>query len=154
MKSEAAGAQPGQAVTLTNAPFYVSSTAPEPASYKSGTFYFYDGVLQGGRYRMTISADRCGKLPVGENVTGWVPAAYCGVGAATENAQAGGASGGINYSASTNSPAITSSGGGAVNLQNATSFSLNGIGGTTPPANQTAKGNSGSLHAGIAFPLN
>lgn len=103
MKSEAAGAQPGQAVTLNNAPFYVSSTAPEPACYKSGTFYFYDGVLQGGRYRMTISADRCGKLPVGENVTGWVPAAYCGVGAAQEGnstAVGGGSSSGGSSSGS------------------------------------------------------
>ena len=26
---------------------------------------------------MTITADRCGKLPVAVNVTGWVPASYC-----------------------------------------------------------------------------
>ena len=26
---------------------------------------------------MTNTADRCGKLPVGKNVTGWVPASYC-----------------------------------------------------------------------------
>ena len=25
----------------------------------------------------TDSAARCGKLPVGQNVTGWVPASYC-----------------------------------------------------------------------------
>ena len=154
MKSEAAGAQPGQAVTLTNAPFYVSSTAPEPACYKSGTFYFYDGNLQGGRYRMTISADRCGKLPVGENVTGWVPASYCGVGAAQDSTQVGAAAGSVSSPVTSNSPAMVSSGGGSVNLQNGTSFSMNGIGGTTPPTNQTAKGSSGSLHAGVAFPLN
>ncbi len=75
--SEAAGATAGAAVTLNNAPFYVSSTAPQPATHKSGTFYFYDGILVAGRYRITNTADRCGKLPVGKNVTGWVPASYC-----------------------------------------------------------------------------
>lgn len=75
--SKAAGAEAGAAVTLDNAPFYYASSTPEPSCYKSGVFYFYDGILINGRYRMTISADRCGKLPVGENVTGWVPAKYC-----------------------------------------------------------------------------
>lgn len=75
--SEAAGATAGAAVTMTNAPFYVASTSESPACYKSGTYYFYDGILIRGRYRMTNTADRCGKLPVGKNVTGWVPASYC-----------------------------------------------------------------------------
>lgn len=75
--STAAGATAGAAVTLTNAPFYVASTSGSPACYKSGTYYFYDGILIRGRYRMTNTADRCGKLPVGKNVTGWVPASYC-----------------------------------------------------------------------------
>lgn len=75
--SSAAGATAGGAVTLTKAPFYVSSVAANPACYKSGTFYFYDGILINGRYRITNSAARCGKLPVGQNCTGWVPASYC-----------------------------------------------------------------------------
>ena len=75
--SASAGAEAGQAVTLNNAPFYYSSTAASPACHKSGTYYFYDGILINGRYRITNSAARCGKLPVGENVTGWVPASYC-----------------------------------------------------------------------------
>lgn len=75
--STAAGATAGEAVTLTNAPFYVASTSENPACYKSGTYYFYDGILINGRYRMTNTAARCGKLPVGKNVTGWVPASYC-----------------------------------------------------------------------------
>lgn len=66
-----------QAVTLSNAPFYYTSTAPKPSCYKSGTFYFYDGILVNNRYRITNSPDRCEKLPVGKNVTGWVPAEYC-----------------------------------------------------------------------------
>ena len=75
--SSAAGAVAGAAVTLNNAPLYVSSTATNKAGTKSGVYYFYDGILINGRYRITNSAARCGKLPVGENVTGWVPAAYC-----------------------------------------------------------------------------
>ncbi|MBP3633638.1 MAG: hypothetical protein J6J43_03590 [Oscillospiraceae bacterium] len=78
--SAQAGAEAGAAVTLDNAPFYYTSTAPNPSCYKSGVFYFYDGILINGRYRMTNSADRCGKLPVGQNVTGWVPVSYCGTG--------------------------------------------------------------------------
>lgn len=76
-ESKAAGATAGASVNLNNAPFYVASTSPQPATHKSGTFYFYDGILVAGRYRMTNTAERCGKLPVGQNVTGWVPAEYC-----------------------------------------------------------------------------
>jgi len=75
--SSAAGATAGAAVTLNKAPLYVSSTATNKAGTKSGTYYFYDGILINGRYRITNSAARCGKLPVGQNVTGWVPASYC-----------------------------------------------------------------------------
>lgn len=75
--SNAAGAVPGGAAVLTNAPFYCGSGSTEPSCYKSGTYYFYDGILVNGRYRMTITTDRCGKLPVAVNVTGWVPASYC-----------------------------------------------------------------------------
>lgn len=75
--SKAAGAEAGGAVTLDNAPFYYTSVIQNPSCYKSGVFYFYDGILINGRYRMTNSAARCGKLPVGQNVTGWVPASYC-----------------------------------------------------------------------------
>ena len=81
--SAAAGAEAGAAVTLTNAPFYYTSVVPNPSCYKSGVFYFYDGILVNGRYRITNAASRCGKLPVGQNVTGWVPASYCGVDTST-----------------------------------------------------------------------
>lgn len=82
----------GSAVTLDNAPFYYTSTIATPSVYKSGTFYFYDGILINGRYRMTVSADLCGKLPVGQNVTGWVPASFCGGSSASTENQKGGAS--------------------------------------------------------------
>ena len=45
--SAAAGAEAGAAVTLTNAPFYYTSVAPNPSCYKSGVFYFYDGMQFG-----------------------------------------------------------------------------------------------------------
>lgn len=75
--SAAAGGKAGAAVTLTGAPLYVSSTATRPAGSKSGVYYLYDGILINGRYRITNSPSRCGKLPVGKNVTGWVPAGDC-----------------------------------------------------------------------------
>ena len=81
--SATAGATAGAAVTLTKAPFYYTSVAPKPSCYKSGTFYFYDGILVNNRYRITNTAARCGKLPVGKNVTGWVPASYCNGGGIT-----------------------------------------------------------------------
>lgn len=85
--SAAAGGAPGQAITLTKAPLYISSTAKTKSGTKTGTYYLYDGILVNGRYRITNTAARCGKLPVGKNVTGWVPAAYC---VAAADAGAGG----------------------------------------------------------------
>lgn len=90
--SAGAGAEAGQSVELSNAPFYYSSTAASPSCYKSGTFYFYDGILINGRYRITNSEARCGKLPVGENCTGWVPASYC-TGGGGESSTGGGGGG-------------------------------------------------------------
>lgn len=98
-KSTAEGAVAGQAVTLNNAPFYHNSTIPYPSSFRSGTFYYYDGILVNGRYRMAISPDRCNKLPMAVNVTDWVKASDCQSGGTgtnnnTENTGAGGGSGG------------------------------------------------------------
>ena len=70
----------GDSVELNNVPFYYASTSTGASAYKSGTFYFYDGILINGRYRMTITADRCGKKPIPVNVTGWVRAEDCGSG--------------------------------------------------------------------------
>ena len=85
------GSTAGSAVTLDNAPFYYTSTIATPSVYKSGIFYFYDGILINDRYRMTVSADLCGKLPVGQNVTGWVPASFCGDGSVPTGKSEGGA---------------------------------------------------------------
>lgn len=59
-------------VTLHNTPLYVSATAKTAASKKSGTFYIYDGKEINGRYRITSSAERAGKTPIAQNVTGYV----------------------------------------------------------------------------------
>lgn len=59
-------------VALDKTPLYASATSEKPASYKTGTFYIYDGKEISGRYRITNSADRAGKEPIGENVTGYV----------------------------------------------------------------------------------
>lgn len=42
----------------------------------TGTYYLYDGINVKGRYRITKPASRCGKKPIGKNVTGWIDAKY------------------------------------------------------------------------------
>ncbi len=63
---------PKTMLSLYNTPLYVSATAKTPAAYKSGTFYIYDGKELNGRYRITSSAERAGKTPIADNVTGYV----------------------------------------------------------------------------------
>ena len=76
--SAAAGGSGGQAVQLNNCPLYYTSVAKSPSNYVSGTYYLYDGILVAGRYRITNTPSRCGKQPVGKNVTGWVNASDIG----------------------------------------------------------------------------
>ena len=63
---------PKTVLALYNTPLYVSSTAKTPSAHKSGTFYIYDGKELNGRYRITSSAERAGKTPMADNVTGYV----------------------------------------------------------------------------------
>ena len=70
----------GMAVKLTGAKLYGSASSKEPANTVTGTYYLYDGMNIGGRYRITTSKDRCGKTPTGENVTGYVDASLIGAG--------------------------------------------------------------------------
>ena len=65
----------GMAVKLSGAKLYGSASAATPANTITGTYYLYDGENISGRYRITTSKDRCGKTPIGENVTGFVDAA-------------------------------------------------------------------------------
>lgn len=64
----------GMAVRLSGAKLYGSFSTETPANIVTGTYYLYDGVNIGGRYRITTSRDRCGKTPIGANVTGYVTA--------------------------------------------------------------------------------
>ncbi len=70
----------GMAVKLTGAKLYGSASAKNPANTVTGTYYLYDGMNIGGRYRITTSKDRCGKTPTGENVTGYIDASLVGEG--------------------------------------------------------------------------
>ena len=76
--SAAAGGEGGQAIQLNNCPLYYTSIAKTKSNTVSGTYYLYDGILVAGRYRITNTPSRCGKLPVGKNVTGWVDASQIG----------------------------------------------------------------------------
>lgn len=67
-----------KAVTLKDAPLYYTSVDKNPVRKISGKYYLYDGVAVAGRYRITNLASRCGKTPVGKNVTGWVNVADVG----------------------------------------------------------------------------
>ncbi len=66
----------GMAVRLSGVKLYGSATASTPANTVTGTYYLYDGENIGGRYRITTSKERCGKTPIGSNVTGYIDAAF------------------------------------------------------------------------------
>lgn len=62
----------GAKVALNNADLFVSASAKKAAKKISGNYYIYDGKVINGRLRITDRADRVGKKPIGQNVTGWV----------------------------------------------------------------------------------
>lgn len=62
----------GTKVALSGADLFVSASAKKAARKLSGNYYIYDGKDVNGRLRITNSADRVGKKPTGQNVTGWV----------------------------------------------------------------------------------
>lgn len=62
----------GQAITLTNAALYASSTTSKVSKKVNGTYYVYDGEKINGRYRITNALSKCGKKPTALYVTGWV----------------------------------------------------------------------------------
>lgn len=68
----------GTSVTLNNAPLYYTSVDKKPVRRISGHYFLYDGINVAGRYRITNLQSRCGKTPVGKNVTGWVDATDVG----------------------------------------------------------------------------
>jgi len=62
----------GDKVTLSQTALFVSSTAVNSSSTKSGTYYVYDGIVVNGRIRITNSLSNVGKTPAGTYVTGWI----------------------------------------------------------------------------------
>lgn len=71
------GHSAGEPVQLSGAGFHYTSLDKTPLVSKTGTFYFYDGLLINGKYRITSSPEHCGQQPVGQHVTGWVNAEDC-----------------------------------------------------------------------------
>lgn len=98
-KEEKLEAKQGAAIKLTKAAGYVSGDAKSKACTLTGNYWLYDGILIRGRYRVTNTAARCGKKPVGNNVTAWVDAKDCvivssGNGNSGSNNNSGGANNG------------------------------------------------------------
>lgn len=62
----------GAKVALNGAYLLVSASAKKAAKKISGNYYIYDGKVISGRLRITNSADKVGKKPIGKYVTGWV----------------------------------------------------------------------------------
>ncbi len=61
----------GDVITLQSEKLYTSARG-SAAVVRTGTFYLYDGVKVGNRYRVTNRPDRVGKTPLWANVSGWV----------------------------------------------------------------------------------
>ncbi len=61
----------GDVVMLNDDKLYVSARG-SVAVIRTGTFYLYDGVKVGNRYRVTNRLSRVGKAPLWSNVSGWV----------------------------------------------------------------------------------
>lgn len=68
----------GDCVKIMNAPYFESASAPQPMTVtKTGVYYFYDGILVNGRYRLVNSKERCGKASLSTDMSGWVPKQFC-----------------------------------------------------------------------------
>ncbi len=63
--------QAGDVVRLQQGALYVSARGSKAVT-RTGTFYLYDGVKVGNRYRVTNALSRVGKAPIWANVSGWV----------------------------------------------------------------------------------
>lgn len=53
---------------------YTSSSGTAGSTKKGVAYWLYDGKAVNGRYRVTNSPARCGKTPIGANVSGWAAA--------------------------------------------------------------------------------
>ena len=71
-KSESTIQKENNSLNLKNEPLYPSSTAKQPTNKVTGKYFYYDNKVINGRRRITNSADRIGKSPIGLNVTGFI----------------------------------------------------------------------------------
>lgn len=62
----------GKRIVLNRSAVYSSPTATEPYSYKTGTYYLYDGISNNGKYRITNSLSNIGKTPIGDYTVGFI----------------------------------------------------------------------------------
>lgn len=68
-KPSSTGLSAGTKLTLKNTPLYVSSTAKNKASSKTGTYYVWNSTVVSGRIRITNKTSNVG---VSGRVTGWI----------------------------------------------------------------------------------
>lgn len=66
-----AAPQAGDPVTLHKGRLYLTARGGAYVT-RTGTFYLYDGIKVGDRYRVTNRPDRVGKKPLVAHVSGWV----------------------------------------------------------------------------------
>lgn len=71
--TSAAAPQAGDKVVLNKGKLYLTARG-EAYATRSGTFYLYDGVRVGDRYRVTNKPERVGAEPLARNVSGWCAA--------------------------------------------------------------------------------
>lgn len=62
----------GKKITLNKTAVYSSPTEDNPFSYKTGTYYLYDGISNNGRYRITNVITNVGKTPIGDYTIGFI----------------------------------------------------------------------------------
>lgn len=133
-----AGHSVGEPVQLSGAGFHYTSLDKTPLVTKTGTFYFYDGLLINGKYRITSSPEHCGQQPVGQHVTGWVNAEDCTQSGG--DAGAGQTPGGMVITAAIVRENWT--GPGSVDMLDCGQFELDSVECSGPPDEITIKGTS------------
>jgi len=78
----------GSKLTLNSTALYVSATAANKSTTKTGTFYVYDSIVINGRIRITNSSNNVGRTPMSTYVTGWINVS--GIGGSTSPSYAAG----------------------------------------------------------------